>query len=720
MLDPISLTAITGVLGAVGLGMANEAGKWAWESAGGLVRRIAGREVRAPAAPDEVEAVARLVHAGVRQDPALARAWTAFARGVPARGSGGSGGGVRREFPASTRFFTDRDDAMKKLDREASRAPDGRPRTALLHGAPGMGTSALAVHWGCREASRRFADGQLYVDLRGTSAGSALDAAAVPRALLRQLGVDEGAVPPAPRERLALYRELVADKRLLVVLDHAHSTAQVSGVLTSAPGVFVLVVAAGPLAGLDAVPVEVGPLRERDAVRLLTDLVGKETVRGADDRLHALLSRCGGSPFALRAAAPALAAPHPAPARTPEVTAAAETDPVRAAAEDAAERVSPGAARLYRLMALRPWPAFAAPAAAAAAGSGEEEAAAHLDELVAARLIERDTHTDGTRHWYRPVIRAHAQEAAVREDGLAACSAAVTRTVAAYALLARRAAHAALPESWRVPPLPDGVAPGTYPTRAQAVGALADELGNLAQAVQAAEEFGDPGTAVALARALWPLQLKAGHHEALLPPLRLAARTADARFPGSRTAGALHAQVAHSLTELRRDDEAEAQARAAAASESAAGHPRGHASSVEFLGLLRLRQWRYEEAYDSFEEAAGIYATLGPGDEGAADLPRARALLERHKGRALRGMGRLPQARERLEEALRFFRSAGEAYNTARVLTDLAETALASGEAETALALVDEARPLLDREGAAYHLDFLAALRERCLTPPRE
>jgi hypothetical protein len=60
MLDPISLGAIGAVLGAVGAGMANEAGRWAWESAGGLVRRIAGREVAAPTTPGELDDVARL------------------------------------------------------------------------------------------------------------------------------------------------------------------------------------------------------------------------------------------------------------------------------------------------------------------------------------------------------------------------------------------------------------------------------------------------------------------------------------------------------------------------------------------------------------------------------------------------------------------------------------------------------------------------------------
>ncbi|MFG3256771.1 tetratricopeptide repeat protein [Streptomyces sp. NPDC048172] len=723
MLDPLSLTAITGALGAVGAGMANEAGKQAWESAGGLVRRIAGREVPAPAGPGDLDAIARTVHDGVRSDPAYARAWLALARGVP--DSAARVPHPRPEFPSSTRFFTDRDKAMKELDREASRRADGRPRVALLHGGPGMGTSALAVHWGCREAAR-FSDGQLYVDLRGTSTGGALDAGTALRSLLRQLGVPDPEVPPSVEERIRAFRGLVADRRILVVLDHAHSAAQVRPLIPAASGAFLLVVAAGPLAGLDALPVRVAPLKDRDARLLLTDLVGKEAVSEAEAALPALLARCGGSPFALRAAAPELTAPVPPARRPPEapaVSAPPPDDPVRAVAESAYRTLTPDAARVYRLMSLRPWPAFGPAAASWATGLTEGTAAALLGELAAAHLLES---AESGRFFHRPAVRAHAEEAAVREDRVAGCSAAVTRVVAGYLRFTLDAAHAVLPQSWRVPPRPENPAPTSalapapapYARPADAVAALVAERGNLVQAVHAAEEFGDAETVVLLAQALWPLQLKAGHHDELLPALRLAARTADDRFPRSRAAGALHAQVAHSLTELARWDEAEEEARAAAESERAAGHARGHASAVEFLGLLRLRQWRFSEAYTCFEESGRLYDAIGPDDEGAGDLPRARALLERHRGRALRGLGRFEEAGALLRGALRFFREVGDDYNAAKTLTDLADTVLGTDDTATALPLIDEASALLTEEGGHYHLVYLRALRERCVSPP--
>lgn len=692
MIDPVSMSAIAAVFGAVGSGMAGEAGKLAWESAGGLVRRLAGREVPAPATPDELDAVVRMIHERVHDDPELALIWTRFARGV--RTPGRITGPGRHCLPPAPRSFTDRQEALKLMDKEARRPFGGRPRLVLLHGPEGIGTSTLAHHWGARR-SARFPDGQLYADLR------TLGPEPVLTTLLRQLGLSDEEIPPSAADRATLFRASLTDRRALVVLDHAQSGAQVQPLLASAADVVTLVVARQPLIGLDALRIPVGPLTRRDARRLLTELVGRPAVTAARATLPAVLDRCAGSPYALRAAAPRLTAP-------PQQAAGPDTDPVTSAVEDSYRLLAPDAARLYRLTGLYDWPALDTAAAARAADTDAPEAARLLGELSDALLVER---ADDGRHRYRPAVRAHAERTAAATDGIAASSAAVSRTVQHYVHLGLAAAQAALPESWRVPSAPT---PLSYENRGAGVAALAAEAPNLVQAVRAAEEFGDWDTVVLLGQTLWPLQLKAGHHDVLLPALRTGARTADAHFPGTRGAASLHVQLAHSLMELRRWDEAEPEALAAARDERTAGHVRGHASAVEFLGLLRLRQWRFAEAYSAFDEAYGILDGIGPDDEGAADLPRARALLERHRGRALRGMGRPAEAVARLEHALAFFRASGEAYNTARTLTDLAETRLTEGEPTAARALIDEAAGALRDEKAEQHLSYLRVLRERC------
>ncbi|MFJ4858279.1 tetratricopeptide repeat protein [Streptomyces sp. NPDC088730] len=709
MLDPISLTAVSAVLGAVGSGMANEAGRWVWESTGGYVRRIVGREIPAPVAPGELDAVAFMVSERLRQNPRLASSWTAFASRVSSTGRGAPADFTPRAgqpgLPASVRFFTDRKEALKSLDREASRRADGTPRLALVHGAEGMGTSTLAVHWGVRQ-SGLFPDGQLYADLAGGTT-AARGAGTVLRGLLRQLGVPDEEMPTAADQLSEFFRGWVADLRLLIVLDHVHSAAQIRPLLTSAPAVFTIVVARSPFPGLDAVRVPVGPLADKDAVRLLTQLLDKPAIAAARATLPSVLARCGGSPYALRAAAPRLTGPA---SGTP-----AGGDPVRAAAQDTYGALDPGTARLYRLLAVREWPALDAAAAARVAGVTPEDAGRRLEELADGLLLERNATADGrARYHYRPAVRGHAESVAVQEDGIAGCSAAMARALRWYVDVSTSAAHQALPESWRVPaPSGTGDAPA-YGSRGEALDALIAESGNLIQAVHCAEESGDPDSAVRLCRSLWPLQLKAGRHEMLLPALRAGARLADAHLPGSADAGALHAQLAHTLTELRLWDEAEAEALAAARAEEAAGHKRGHASATEFLGLLRLRQWRFQEAYDCFEEADAVLVTIRAADEGTADVPRARALLERHRGRALRGLGRFEESRERLETALRHFRADGDTYNTARTLTDLAETWLDQSDTATARPLVEAAITTLSGQGAEYHVAHLRSMRERC------
>ncbi|MEV7773005.1 tetratricopeptide repeat protein [Kitasatospora sp. NPDC086791] len=696
---------MTAFLGAAGAGMANEAGKRAWETVGGLVARAVGREVPAPVGQSERESVAGLLVAEALRSPEQARALAAV---MSRNGAGGAvAHGVPRLLPASARFFTDRKGPLALLDREADRKPDGLPKVAVLHGPEGIGTSALAFHWGGREA-RRFPDGTLYTDLRGGSATTAPTAATVLRHFLLRLGVPAEHVPPAVEDRIDLFRSLLAGRRLLVVLDHARSAAQVQPLITAAPGVFTVIVARRPLTALDAVTIPVGPLSDKDAKRLLTDLAGRPAMTTARAALPSVLERCAGSPFALRAMAP-----HLATASSDGGEPANPLPPVRAAAEEAYRRLGPEAARTYRLGSLRPWPSLGAAVVAATAGVPEAEAERALAELADLQLLEG---TGDGRYRYRPAVRSHAEEVAAREDGLAGSAAAVARAVDWYLRFAVRADYAALKERWHLGPLYAELGPGPYEDEGAAVAALVAELGNLVEAVLAAEEFGRFDTVCQAVEALWAVQLKAGCHDALLPALRAGARTAGRHCPGTRTAGRMRTQLAFALMELRQDEEAERELLAASEDEDRAGHARGRATAVESLGLLRLRQWRFQAALACFEEADGLLDGIGPDGEGAADLPRARALLHRHRGRALRGLGRFDAARQRFATALEFFQDGGERYNTARVLTDLAELHLDLTDHAAALPLIDRAVALLTQENATIHLDYLAALRERCLT----
>ncbi|WP_399896220.1 tetratricopeptide repeat protein [Streptomyces sp. BBFR51] len=703
MLEVVALSALTAFLMSVGNGAAGEMGKQLLLSTGTLVRRTTGRRTPLPSVPEEQAALAGLLHARLGQDPRLAAEWALLLRvqgrsGTPilARGSG---------LPPAPRHFTNRDKVLRQLAREATRPADGRPRVALLHGPPGIGTTATALRMGA-EHHARFPDGQFYVDLRDSSTDVGPGPGAVLSRLLRQMVVEPGQLPSTERGREELYRSLMAGRQALVVVDHARSLAQVRGLTPSTPGVFLLVVVSGQPFALEAERVEVEPLSDRYAVRMLRALAGREKVARAQARMPHLLGQCAGNAFALRATATQLQGERPAgplPSAGP-----GSPDPVREAVQHATGRLRPPTARLCRLAALGAWPGLDAHLAAAVADVTEQEAAGMLTEAVDAQLL--DPLADG-RHRFRPEVRRHLSDTAGPELGIAECSASVRRGLDAVLNRALHAAHAALPQSWRTEPAPSDGTP--YGDESEGLRVLVAEAGNIVRAVSLAEEYQHTTTVLRLARALWPLQLKAGHWDDVLPALRIATRSADTHQPRTRMAGALHFQSAHCLDQLGRREEADRAALAAVDCERAAGHLRGEASAVEMMGLFRLYQWDHPSAYERFTEAKSIYERITSGQEGADDLPRALALVERHRGRALRGMGRLEESQNLLRTAVDFFERQGESYNMARALTDLAETLHDDGRNTEALTRITEAERLLDPAAVPHH-QYLAALRERC------
>ncbi|MEW2634727.1 tetratricopeptide repeat protein [Streptomyces sp. NPDC048389] len=706
MLELISLATVTAMLGTVAAGVGNEAGKNVALMIGGLARRIAGREVPAPERPAEWEGLARLLYEGALRDPEHARG-LAEVEAVVSRALVQVRIRNSPQLPDGLRGFVDRDKQMRQLTREASRKFDGRARRVHLYGPEGMGGTSLALRWGWREL-QRYPDGQLYVDLARVP-----DPAMALRQSLRSLGLDSEDIPPGLEERMHLFRRLVADRRLLIVLDHVQTAAQVTPLLTSAPEVFTIIVAHRRLPHVDAEPIEVVPLPERYAVELLTEVAGKRTVQEARARaiLPQVLAQCGGSPYALRTFASLLEAR----LGEEEIPTMPGNEPAYAAAQEQYRTLGPTAARLYRLSALWPWPALSPAVAGAMAEVEEAEAARLLAEFVEKGLMEE---TDTGRYRFRPAVRRHAEQAAAREDGIPACSRAVVRAVELLLPFAVQADRAALPERWHVGPLFTVLPPGPHASKGQAIAALGVELGNLVQAVFAAEEYRLGDTACQLCEALWALQLKDGRHEEILPALRVGTKVADDVCPGTRMAGRMHTLQAMALIESRQFDEAKIHAEAAAAAERQAGHLRGLATAIETLGLVRLGQWSFQDAHDLFVEADGIWQRIGPGDDGYGDKPRARALLKRHRGRALNGLHLLDEAEELLVEALAFFREK-EPYNTARTLTDLADTYMRAGRQSEALPLIDEAIDALAGENAHYHVNHLRALRERCVSGDR-
>ena len=205
-----------------------------------------------------------------------------------------------RQLPADTRVFTGREAELTELVSAAGEVARTLVISAL-DGLGGIGKTALAVHTAHRVADR-FPDGQLFIDLRGHSAGgtpmSSADALAY---LLRSLGVPGSAVPESLPERAALYRGRLAGHRTLILLDNAADPEQVRPLLPENPGCLVLITSRNRLTELEhARALTLDILSEQEAATLLVRVAGPE--RGLEDSpaVRELAALCGYVPLALR------------------------------------------------------------------------------------------------------------------------------------------------------------------------------------------------------------------------------------------------------------------------------------------------------------------------------------------------------------------------------------------------------------------------------------
>jgi DNA-binding SARP family transcriptional activator len=479
-----------------------------------------------------------------------------------------------RQLPSDVAGFSGRAEALKALDELLARRPEatGPVVISAIAGTAGVGKTALAVHWAHRMVDR-FPDGQLYVNLRGFDpAGAPVDSATAIRGFLDALAVPPQRVPSGFDAQVSLYRSLVADRQLLVVLDNARDPEQVRPLLPGAPGCLVLVTSRNQLTGLvatdGAIPLPIDLLPEEEARQLLAARIGADRMHMEPDAVAELLAACAGLPLALAIVAARAAT-------QPDFSLAAIAEQVRAAgaglepwsgpdpASDlravfswSYHALDPGAARLFRLLGLHPGPDLAAPAAASLAAIPLPQAHRYLARLTEANLV---TEHAPDRYIMHDLLRTYATELTETIDGerdrLAAHHRLLDHYVhAVYAARLMFDAHLRL--SHEIAPPQPGVELIDLQTREQAIAWLIAEQSLLLNAIHEASKNGfDVHTwqlAVCLAYHLnWQGQRHhwlATQHIALLAAQRLGdpAMEAQAHF------GIGNAHAAHASYDLAR------------------------------------------------------------------------------------------------------------------------------------------------------------------------
>ncbi len=376
-----------------------------------------------------------------------------------------------RQLPAAPRCFTGRADKLARLsalvERDLMQA--SCVVIAALTGMAGIGKTALAMHW-AHQVADRFPDGQLFVNLRSSGpSGTPVAPADAVGGFLTALGVPPARIPPDIDGKAALYRSLLADRRMLIVLDNARDAEQVRPLLPGSPQCLVLVTSRNRLTGLAAEGAHLmtlGVLTEAESRDLLTLHLGDGPATDEPAVISELTALCGYLPLALCDTAARAAARPGLPLaalafalrderrRLDALETGEPVTSVRMVFSWSRARLGSAAWRMFRLLGIHPGPDITVPAAASLTGLSPGQASLALAELCDEHLLTE--HVRG-RYACHDLLRCYAaEEASIREDQ-AERRAAVQRVLDHYLHTATVASGFLYPyraEVTRTPPRP--------------------------------------------------------------------------------------------------------------------------------------------------------------------------------------------------------------------------------------------------------------------------
>ncbi|CDR06902.1 transcriptional regulator AfsR [Streptomyces iranensis] len=532
------------------------------------------------------------------------------------------------QLPADLPTFTGRHAELKQVQNLLS--DDGTHPAAVqisvIGGMAGVGKTTLAVHVAHRFA-HRYPDGQLYINLRGFDpADSVMPPEEAIRVFLDALGVPSQRIPASLDAQAALYRSLLADRRVLILLDDARDTEQVRPLLPGSPGCLVIVTSrnqlTGLIAGAGAHPLTLNSLTPAEAHGFLVRRVGSAPLAAEPEATEEIITRCARLPLALAIVA-ARAATHPGfPLRAVaeelrdsqgSLDAFAGGEPatdMRAAFSSSYEALSAPAARLFRLLGQRTGPDISVPATAALAGLSLRETRGLLGELTRAHLLTQ--HTPG-RYTLHDLLGTYAGERVVTEETPQERDQAVERLLCWYLHTADAASGHLTPHRRRVPlePPPPGCRPLAFVAHDQALEWCETERPNLVAAVhQAAAASRRPDIAWRLAAVLWGFLYLRGHLHDWLDTARAALDAA--RDAHDRTGEAWSLNVtALALTAMRRFDAAIDHLEQALTVLRASGDRWGEGITFDVLGAVQHRLHHHDKAIEHYRQALGAHRDSG-------------------------------------------------------------------------------------------------------------
>jgi DNA-binding SARP family transcriptional activator/tetratricopeptide (TPR) repeat protein len=650
-----------------------------------------------------------------------------------------------RQLPAAAAHFTGRAQELRMLYGSLQRLgrADGTVVISAIGGTPGVGKTALAVHW-AHQVAERFPDGQLYVNLRGFGpSGPPMTAREAVCGFLESLGVPRDRIPAGADAQAGLYRSMLAGRRMLVVLDNAADEAQVRPLLPGSAGCLAVVTSRRPLPGLAAVEgalrISLDLMSEAEAGQLLAARLGARRVAAEPSAVSELAALCARLPLALAVAAVRAAS-------SPGLALTSLTEQLRDMrgrldvldAEDAASSVravfswsyqnlSAPAARMFRLLGTHPGPDISLPAAASLAGVPRTRARRILAELTGTHLLIQDARG---RFAFHDLLRAYAMEAAQGEEDQAEQLAATQRMLDHYLHTAWSAAMLLCPgrdPAFTLAAARPGTEPETISDGGQALAWCEAEhqvlLAVITQAAAAgfdahawqlpwalADYFSRRGhwrdqattqrTALAAARRLGDLAGQARAHQGLgcAQSMSSAGRDGHAHLAQAlslyRELGdqlgqsSIHLGFAMAFDFQRRPDKALGHARQVLTLARATGNAVEEANALSTIGWLYAQLGDYPRAL----------AHCRPGLDACRDLGdrNGEAATWDSLGYVHHHLGEYSQAATCYKQALQMSRDLGSRLNQALILGHLGDTREAAGDTQGARESWLQALAILD------------------------
>jgi tetratricopeptide (TPR) repeat protein len=633
-----------------------------------------------------------------------------------------------QELPTAAPSFTGRASELGFLARVAGRAADGQPGETLvivIEGTAGIGKTTLAIHL-AHQVKDQFPDGQLFVNLHGFDpvAGPVAAETVLPD-FLESFDTGPTKMPASAAGCAALYRSLIARRRMLIVLDNARDPEHVRDLLPASPGCLILITSRNQMTGLvaeGAKTLRLDAFSLVEARQLFAERVGASRIEREADATEDLIGLTARLPLALSVAGAYVAA-HPqfslsevaSEFRDRRLDLLDTGDPatsVRSVFASSYQHLTDPTARLFRLLGIHPGEETSISAAASLAGLPVSDARKALTELARASLL---TEPSPGRFAFHDLLRAFAAELAEEIDGAGEITAAEQRLVDHYLHSADNAVQRIYPATLPVTLSETSVAVRPEPLRSyeEAQSWLRTELRVLLATVTHAA-----ARAPVFDIYCWQLPLllatalvRSGRWHEYLACQRIALAAAE-RLGDPTALGHAHSGLAYACAMLGDTGAAREHLDQSLEAFETAGDQAALAAVRSRLAMLLEQQGRYTEALEHGREALRLrrafgnraaiahaenvvgwtYARLGQHEEALRHCRRGLDLATETGSRSLAAdildslgminlaMGKLEQALSWYQQALAAYRDNEESRGVFSALTGIGDVHLATGE----------------------------------------